>query len=133
MAVVSNNMKSNADAGFTLLEVMASVVIIGVAMTVIMTDRNESVRRVTVTDNMRTATMLANRKISEILLGMETGVSGDFEDCSGFDWKLVEGSQDILQGEDSSGSLQTITLTVTYPAGPSRAELTLNAYLRGGN
>ena len=120
------------EGGFTLLEVMASVVIIGVAMTVIMTDRNDSVRRVAVTDCMRTATMLAQRKAAEITLGMEANTSGEFEEYEGFSWRLEDSTTEIMQGEQPSGSLTRTSLVVTYPAGPARAEVSLSLHMKGG-
>ncbi len=111
---------------------MASVVIIGVAMTVIMTDRNDSVRRVAVTDCMRTATMLAQQKMAEIVLGMEAGASGDFEGYKGFSWRLEDTTTQVMQGEEQSGTLDKTSLIVTYPAGPAQRELTLSVHLRGG-
>ena len=120
------------EAGFTLLEVMASVVIIGVAMTVIMTDRNDSVRRVAITDCMRTATMLAQQKVAEIILGMEANTSGEFEDYEGFSWRLEDSTTEIMQGEEQSGTLNKTSLVVTYPAGPAQAQLTLSLHQKGG-
>lgn len=119
------------DGGFTLLEVMASVVIIGVAMTVLMTDRNDSIRRVNVTDSMRTATMLAQQKINEIILGMEAGTGGDFEGYNGFSWTLEEEQADVLEAENQNGGLEMITVVVTYPAGPHEAQLRLSAHPGG--
>ncbi len=122
----------SSSAGFTLLEVMASVVIIGVAMTAIMVEGNESVRRVAITNNMRTATMLAQQKMAEILLGTETNTGGEFEGHEKFSWKLEEATVVVLQEEQQAPSLRAVSLTVVYPAGPDEAELTLNAHLRGG-
>jgi prepilin-type N-terminal cleavage/methylation domain-containing protein len=117
--------------GFTLLEIMASVVIIGVAMTVLMTDRNESVKRVVVTNNMRTATMLAQQKVNEILLGLEAGVAGEFEDYPGFSWQMTEGVTELLPEDGQTGTSESISLAVTYPTGPGQAEIKLNAHRRG--
>ena len=119
------------EAGFTLLEVLAAVVIIGVALTVVMVDRNESVKRVALTENYRTATMLAQQKLSEVLLGLEGGTAGEFEEYGNFSWKLLDGSEDFLQGE-RAGSLSAVTLTVTYPAGGDEAQVTLVAHRREG-
>jgi prepilin-type N-terminal cleavage/methylation domain-containing protein len=132
---MEDNLLARADLqndGFTLLEVMASVVIIGVAMTVVMTDRNESVRRVAITENMRTATMLAQQKMSEIVLGTESGTSGDFEDYAGFSWEIEQSSEDMLQENGQTASLNGIVLVVAYPAGMGHAELKLNMHFAGG-
>jgi general secretion pathway protein I len=115
------------EAGFTILEVMASVVIIGVAMTVIMTDRNETVQRVGITNNMRKATMLAQQKVSEITLGLEADSSGSFEEHEAYSWKVVEETGDVLEGDNPAGSAEMIAVTVTYPSGSGRGEVTLTA------
>jgi prepilin-type N-terminal cleavage/methylation domain-containing protein len=120
------------DEGFTLLEVMASVVIIGVAMAVIMTNRNETVRRVGITDNMRKATMFAQQKVSEILLGLETGSGGTFEGREAYSWKLVEQTSDVLGETGQAGSAQIITVSVTYPSASGHGEITLSAHRTGG-
>ncbi len=124
--------ETRLDSGFTLLEVMASVVIIGVAMAVIMTDKNETVQRVGITNNMRKATMLAQQKISEITLGLETAVSGTFESHEAYSWKVVEETGDVLEGESPAGSTEMIAVTVTYPSGSGRGEVTLTARRSGG-
>jgi prepilin-type N-terminal cleavage/methylation domain-containing protein len=124
--------QAKSSGGFTLLEVMASVVIIGVAMTVIMADRNESVRRVIVTDNMRTATILAQQKINEIALGLETGTSGDFEEHSGFSWSTEVVAADLLSEDSQPGSGEKFILTVTYPTGSGNAQVALSMHSWGG-
>jgi hypothetical protein len=111
---------------------MASVVIIGVAMAVIMTDKNETVQRVGITSNMRKATMLAQQKINEITLGLETGVSGTFEEHEAYSWKVVEETGDVLEGEEQAGSAEMIAVTVTYPSGSGQGEVTLTARRSGG-
>lgn len=127
-----NSAIQSRSGGFTLLEVMASVVIIGVAMTVIMTDRNESVRRVVVTDNMRTATMLAQQKTGEILLGLENSTGGEFEEYPGFSWSIEEASSDMMQEDSQPGTGEGITLEVTYPTGPGQAQVVLNMLRKEG-
>jgi len=124
--------KKSPDGGFTLLEVMASVVIVGVAMAVIMTDRNETVQRVGITNNMRKATMLAQQKMSEIILGLETGSGGTFEDREAYSWRIVEQAGDGLDETGTAGSAQMIAVSVTYPRGKGQGEVTLSARRTGG-
>jgi prepilin-type N-terminal cleavage/methylation domain-containing protein len=120
------------DGGFTLLEVMASVVIIGVAMAAIMTDRNQTVQRVGITNNMRRATMLAQQKINEITLGLETALSGSFEGQEAFSWKVVEDAGEPLDEQSQPVPAGMISVSVTYPSGSGQGEVTLTAPAAGG-
>jgi general secretion pathway protein I len=106
----------NRAQGFTLLEVLASVVIVGVALSVLVLERNRSVGRVGHTDRLRLATMLAQEKLNEILIGEEASGSGVFEDYSGFTWESVEGSE-TFGDSDRSVNLTVVEVTVSYDDG----------------
>jgi len=122
-----NRESTIAESGFTLLEVMAAIVILGVSLTAIMTDRNESIRRVAVTDSMRTATMLAQQKMNEIVLGLEVASSGDFDGFANFSWRIEETGNDFKIGEEPIDGENWISLIVIYPVRETKAELILHA------
>ena len=99
--------------GFTLLEVLAAVVIVGVALSVLALERNRTVDRVGKTDRLRLATVLAQNKLHELLFEEETAGSGTFEDHEGFAWEVVEGTQEFGDG-DQQVTLAVYELTVRY-------------------
>lgn len=104
------------ERGFTLLEVLASVVIVGVALSVLVLERNRSVERVGRTDRLRLATLLAQSKLDELLLGEEAAGSGSFEEHEGFTWEAAESSA-LFGGDDRSVNLTVLTVTVRYDGG----------------
>lgn len=58
--------------GFTLLEVMVAVAILGMVLVTLLGVKNRSMQDVLLADHITTATMLATRKMNEILLSPST-------------------------------------------------------------
>ena len=108
--------------GFTLLEVMVSVAIIGIALVSLIGSQSQSVSIATTSRFDTTASLLARQKLTELALaGFEDLRSdeGDFgEDFPGYSWKTevkdlgeddtgIQGADDMLRSVDltvSSGS-----------------------------
>ena len=103
-------------SGFTLLEVLAAVLIVGTALSVLVLERNRTVSRVGDTDRLRLATLLAQDKMGELILGEETGGSGSFENYEAFTWEVVEGSETFGDG-DTVVTLRVYELTVRSSVG----------------
>lgn len=96
-------MKTCPQAGFTLLEVMVSVAIIGIALVSLIGSQSQSISIATVSRFETTASLLGRQKMTELVLaGFDDLGSdeGDFgEDFSEYHWKVDV--QDL--GEDDTG------------------------------
>jgi len=79
-------------AGFTLLEVMVAVAILAMVLVTLMGVKNRSMEDVMLADHITTATMLAKRKMTEVLLSGQLSQkedAGEFpeEEFTGYTWK----------------------------------------------
>jgi serine O-acetyltransferase len=85
--------------GFTLLEVMAAVVILSIALVSLLQANNQSILLKGRAQNVTTATLLAREKLSEIRAdpeGLEETQSGDFGDRFPFwRWEATAEEEDI--------------------------------------
>jgi general secretion pathway protein I len=110
------------NAGFTLLEVMIAVAILGIALTSLFGSQSSSVALATETRFNIQAPLLAQMKLAQLQPAEETiSDSGNFgDDLKGFKWEftveeaLFEGSA-ILQQLDNT--LQHLTLVVSWGDG----------------
>jgi len=66
--------------GFTLLEVMVAVAILGMVLVTLLGVKNRSMQDVMIADHITTATLLAKRKMNELLVTAGTGTSLQNED-----------------------------------------------------
>jgi serine O-acetyltransferase len=89
----------NEDRGFTLLEVMAAVVILAIALLALLHANNQSLLLKARAQNLTTATLLAQEKLSEISLdtaSLEDSEEGDFgENFPNWHWTLENEETDI--------------------------------------
>jgi len=100
--------KRRIEAGFTLLEVLAALLIGAVALTYLISSETESIRRSSSTRDLREATTLAKGKLMEIVAGAESADSGDFEGRPGWSWEIAR-----EPAPDAFG-LEKVILTVRY-------------------
>ncbi len=94
--------------GFTLLEVLAALLIASVALTYIISSETESIRRSAATRDLREATALAKEKLMEIVAAAEGSDSGDFEGRPGWSWQAAR-----EPAPDAFG-LEKLVVTVRY-------------------
>ncbi|MHC5036544.1 MAG: type IV pilus modification PilV family protein [Planctomycetota bacterium] len=118
--------------GFTLLEVMATLAIMAVALTVLLVERNVAVYRTARTNDRRIALQLAEEKIQEILLGLEGERSGTFEAYPTFRWTAEEDVVGVESDGQGAGMLRHIEVTVFFPLRVEEDHVTLVASVRGG-
>lgn len=112
-------MASKPQAGFTLLEIMVSVTIIGIALVTLIGSQSQSVSIATISRFDTTASLLAQQKMTELFLGGFDNLSpgnGDFgEDFPEYQWE-VEVS-DLTEDETgitgSEGILRAVDLTIS--------------------
>ena len=116
--------------GFTLLEVMAALAVVALALTVLLVERNLAVQRTSRTNDRRAALHLAEEKLNEIVLGLETGASGEFTDPPGFRWSVEERIETVVAEDPGGGYLRRIEVTVFFPLRTAEDKVTLVASVR---
>ncbi|MDX1775189.1 MAG: prepilin-type N-terminal cleavage/methylation domain-containing protein [Desulfobulbales bacterium] len=111
-------MKNNlADKGFTLLEVMIAVALLAVALTTLLGSQSQSVSFANSAKFETMAALLAQSKMSEIVLEAASFSSdgGDFgDDYPGYAWEATMSDVSIEGIENISDYLKQIDLTVTW-------------------
>jgi prepilin-type N-terminal cleavage/methylation domain-containing protein len=117
--------------GFTLLEVAATLAIMGIALTVLLVERNIAVKRTVRTNHRRLALCLAQTKLHEVLLGIETAPGGDFQEAPGFRWAAEEGAETVTREGRGESSLRQVKVTVSFPLDASEDKVSLVGDARG--
>jgi general secretion pathway protein I len=107
------------DSGFTLLEVMIAMAILGIALTSLFGSQSASVALATETRFNVQAPLLAKMQLAAIRSDKEVfDGSGDFgEDFPGFEWQLTVEDAVLPDSDiflDLEGKLQHLTLVVTW-------------------
>jgi general secretion pathway protein I len=103
-------MKSSSSKGFTLLEILLAIAILGVAITVIMQQFSAGLRIARVSRTYTTATIYAKQILEEYLLAeeMEEGeASGTFDD--GYVWNVsIAAYEDYMEEEGATEEEQEL-------------------------
>lgn len=121
---ISKSFKSGSASGFTLLEVLISVAILGITLTVLYGSQSQSISLAAEARFYSTATFLAGVKLSELENGIleASAGEGDFGDeYQGYKWELEIEDVSLAgleQFEDVSNELQRAVLTVTWGDSP---------------
>lgn len=115
----------NNNSGFTLLEVLVAVVILGSTLAVLLGAVNRNLVLAADSKNLSIARMLAQNKISEIELRgypSDTSEEGEFEDFPGFKWY-----QSVIPLNISSleTDIKIVKLLVTWDNDQQDFEITL--------
>jgi prepilin-type N-terminal cleavage/methylation domain-containing protein len=84
--------------GFTLLEVMVAVAILGMVLVTLIGVKNRSMQDVMIADRITTATLLATRKMNEILVAPSTRTTVQEEDEGEFTEEELEGRRTAGDG-----------------------------------
>jgi general secretion pathway protein I len=123
-------LKSLYQKGFTLLEIMIAVAIIAIALTALLGSQSQSVYFANSAKFETMATLLAQSKMSELVLEDSFSLSsnnGDFgDDFPGYAWE-AKVSDIVIEGIDVSDYLKQIDLVVTW--GVHRYDLRLYHYV----
>jgi general secretion pathway protein I len=111
-------MKNNlANKGFTLLEVMVAVALLAIALTTLLGSQSQSVSFANSAKFETMAALLAQSKMSEIVLESDSfsSDSGDFgDDYPGYAWEATVSEIAIEGIADISDYLKQIDLTVSW-------------------
>ncbi len=115
----------NKSSGFTLLEVLVAVVILGSTLAVLLGSVNRNLVLASDSKNLSIARMLAQNKISEIELRgypENTNEEGEFEDFPGFKWYL---SVAPLSISSLDTDIKIVKLLITWNDDQQDFEITL--------
>ncbi|NIT14395.1 MAG: prepilin-type N-terminal cleavage/methylation domain-containing protein [Candidatus Dadabacteria bacterium] len=125
MNYLKKRKKITPSSGFTLLEVLVAVVIMGSTLAVLLGAVNRNLVLASDSKNLSIARMLAQNKISEIELeGYPSNKEeeGEFEDFPGFKWYLTVVPLSIAALETD---LKIVRLLVTWDNDEHDFEITL--------
>ncbi len=115
----------NDKSGFTLLEVLVAVVILGSTLAVLLGTVNRNLVLASDSKNLSIARMLAQNKISEVELAgypSDTNEEGEYEDFPGFKWYLSIVPLNISSLETD---IKIVKLLVTWNNDQQDFEITL--------
>ena len=112
-------------SGFTLLEVLIAVAILGAALTILIGSVNKNLIIASQSKNLTIASNLAQRKLTEIEMEGFPDIrdeSGEFEDTPGFRWFLSVIPFTIAQLKTD---IRIVMLTVTWDEGNRDFQISL--------
>ncbi len=115
---------SDTHKGFTLIEVLAALLIAGTALTFLLRSELGSVQQAAYTQDLRMATLLGYAKLQSLATGDEKVTNGRFESREEWTWEAS------LQPFEAAGGTQNIELTVFYSSGGKPYTLTLQQVVR---
>ena len=104
-------MYRSSDRGFTLLEVLAALLIAAMALTYLIQSETMSLKTAQITHDLRDATRFAHTKLQELLIGTEGSAAGTIEEREGWTWLAKRETV-----PDTFGA-ERIILTVEYTSG----------------
>ena len=100
--------KASRAGGFTLLEVMAALMIAGVSLTWLLQSQSSSIEGAGRTRDLRQATLLAGAKLRELAAGIEQSPAGELEERPGWRWEVLREAVEGVAG------VERLVLTLTY-------------------
>jgi general secretion pathway protein I len=115
----------NPQTGFTLLEVLVAVAILGSALAVLLGAVNKNLILASQSKNLAVAGMLAQKKITEVELEGFPEIreeEGEFEEAPGFKWFLSVRPLDI---PELGIQIRVVRLLITWNEGEKDFEVTL--------
>jgi general secretion pathway protein I len=122
---VNRVLPGSRDRGFTLLEVLVAVVILGTALTVLLGAVNKNLILASRSKNLTIAGILAQEKLTEIELEgypQPREEKGEFEGAPGFNWFL---SIKPFEISELGIEIRTVRLLITWDEGKESLEVTM--------
>lgn len=117
--------QNSQKCGFTLLEVLVAVVILGTALAVLLAAVNRNLILASKSKNLTIAGILAQKKLTEIELEGFPEIrdeQGAFEEAAEFDWFLSVRPFEISQ---LGTEIRVVRLLITWDEGQEDFEITL--------
>ena len=114
--------------GFTLIEILVAVVILGVSLSLIISLFGGGLRLVNSTENYSRALLLAREKLNERLSDSEEFSSGEsFGTVDGYEWEYSVSPLEVLQTSEGASlpELLRIEMRVRWKEGVRLKELFL--------
>ncbi len=105
--------------GFTLLEVLAALMVAGVALTCLVEIEVQGQRNAGRARAFRRAVTLARSKLQEVVAGLEPESSGEFEGMEGWTWSV---EKEPFPGRPG---LFRVVLEVRFPGGKGERKVKL--------
>lgn len=121
-----------SEKGFTLLEIMVALAILGIALTVILQQFSVGLKSARISREYTTALIHAREKLEEFCLLKELSEeeeSGEFED--GYSWRVVVAPFEEEEGKKEASTefllltMYTITSMVSWEAGSKEKKVEL--------
>ena len=120
------------EAGFTLLEVMVAVAILAMVLVTLLGLKNKSTQNVMLSEHITTATLLAKRKMTEMLVPARTGMvvqkedEGEFpeENFKNYTWKTAIAPVPI----DMNVKITEVRVAVLWKEGERQEQVELVSY-----
>lgn len=122
---LKKSQKHNSGEGFTLLEVLIAVVILGSSLAVLLGSVNHNLVLVSDSKNLSIAKMLAQNKMAEIELQGYPDLKeeeGEFKDYPGFKWYLSVTPLNISALETD---IRVVNMRITWDNENKNFEITL--------
>lgn len=119
------NQSKNSRSGFTLLEVLIAVVILGSSLAVLLSSVNRNLILASDSKNLSIARMLAQNRMSEIELEGYPEITeedGEFEEYPGFKWYL---SVTPLEISTLETDIRVVRMLITWDNESKNFEITL--------
>ncbi|MDY0212048.1 MAG: type II secretion system protein [Desulfuromonadaceae bacterium] len=117
-----------AQSGFTLLEVMLAVVIVGTVFVACLTLVNQSIHSQKRVENVTTATLLARHKMSELEVRARRGDSTSSEQSGAYDEPYSQYAWEVEYLSTPLEGVQQIRVSVRWGATEHNEEVVIDSF-----
>lgn len=124
--------RGRAQAGFSLLEMMVAMAILGLALGALYQASTAATRNVRVDERYAYAVEIARSLVAEHVVVPPTGLTRRGETAGGFRWQVA--AQPLARSRGSSlggGALQTLAVEVSWADGTRRRRVRLHSVVEG--
>lgn len=121
----------NQAAGFSLLEMVVAIAILGLALAALYQAASGATRNVRVDEKYAYSVELARSLLAANARVPAQGVNGSGETAGGFSWQVSTHLIDLQRTALSAASLHEIKVAVSWEDGDKRREVVLNSVVEG--
>ncbi len=98
---------SRREGGFSLLEVLLALLIVGTTLAALQYQSTESMDAAIEASKLRVAKMLLRQKAEEVAAGIEPGTVGTFDGYQGYEWEVTETEVPVTAATDAAAATGT--------------------------